>query len=48
MKTKMIVIKGFPVLLDRKAKSRAALEGISFSALVIKCLEKYLERQDSK
>ena len=27
METKLIVIKGFPVPLDRKAKAQAALEG---------------------
>jgi len=42
METKMVVIKGFPVHLDRMAKVQAALEGISFKALVIKALEKYI------
>ncbi len=44
MDTKLIVIKDFPVLLDRRAKAQAALEGITFKALVIKVLEEYLER----
>lgn len=50
METKMIVIKGFPVHLDRMAKVQAALEGISFKALVIKALEKYIgsESWDAK
>lgn len=45
METKMIVMKGFPVPLDRKAKAQAALEGISFKALVIKALEMYLKKK---
>ena len=50
METKMVVIKGFPVHLDRMAKVQAALEGISFKALVIKALEKYIgsESWDAK
>ena len=44
METKLIVIKDFPVPLDRRAKSQAALEGITFKALVIKVLEQYLEK----
>ena len=44
MDTKMIVIKGFPVDLDRKSKAQAALEGISFKALVIKARTEYLEK----
>ena len=42
---KLIVIRDFPVPLDRRAKAQAALEGISFKALVIKALEQYLERE---
>jgi hypothetical protein len=45
METKMVVIKGFPVHLDRMAKVQAALEGISFKALVIKALEKYIDSE---
>ena len=50
METKMVVIKGFPVHLDRMAKVQAALEGISFKALVIKALVKYIgsESWDAK
>ena len=44
MEKKLIVIKDFPVPLDRKAKAQAALEGISFKALVIKALEQYLKK----
>jgi hypothetical protein len=44
MEKKRVVIQNFPVPLDRKAKAQAALEGISFKALVIKCLEEYLEK----
>jgi hypothetical protein len=46
METKMVVIKGFPVHLDRMAKVQAALEGI----FVIKALEKYIgsESWDAK
>ncbi len=47
MDTKMIVIKGFPVNLDRKSKAQAALEGISFKALVIKALTEYLEKLEN-
>ena len=45
MEKKMVVIKGFPVELDRRAKAQAALEGITFKALVIKCLEEYLQKK---
>ena len=36
-------IKDFPAELHRKAKSEAALEGISLKALLIKALEEYLK-----
>jgi len=45
METKRVVMKDFPTDLDRKAKAQAALEGISFKALVIKCLEEYLQKK---
>lgn len=45
METKRVVMKDFPVDLDRKAKAQAALEGISFKALVIKCLSEYLKKK---
>jgi len=45
MEKKKVVIKNFPVPLDRKAKAQAALEGISFKALVIKSLEQYLKKK---
>lgn len=40
----MLNIKNFPEELHRKAKAAAALEGISLKALLIKALEKYLEK----
>jgi hypothetical protein len=47
-KTKRIVMKNFPVDLDRKAKAQAALEGITYKALVIKSLEAYLKTKGGK
>ena len=38
-------IKDFPDDLHRKAKSEAALEGISLKALIIKALEEYLKQK---
>ena len=40
---KTIIIKNFPEDLHRRAKAKAALEGITLKALVIKLLETYLE-----
>ena len=40
---KTIIIKNFPEDLHRKAKAKAALEGITLKALIIKLLERYLE-----
>ena len=40
---KTIIIKNFPENLHRKAKAKAALEGITLKALIIKLLETYLE-----
>ncbi|UCF00616.1 MAG: toxin-antitoxin system HicB family antitoxin [Deltaproteobacteria bacterium] len=40
---KTIIIKNFPEELHRKAKAKAALEGITLKALIIKVLETYLE-----
>ena len=40
---KTIIIKNFPEDLHRKAKAKAALEGITLKALIIKLLETYLE-----
>lgn len=40
---KTIIIKNFPEELHRKAKAKAALEGITLKALIIKLLETYLE-----
>ena len=39
---KAIIIKNFPEDLHRKAKAKAALEGITLKALIIKLLETYL------
>ena len=39
---KTIIIKNFPEDLHRKAKAKAALEGITLKALIIKLLETYL------
>jgi len=38
-------IKDFPDDLHRKAKSEAALEGISLKALMIRALEEYLKKK---
>ena len=40
---KTIIIKNFPEDLHRKAKAKAALEGITLKALIIKLLGTYLE-----
>ncbi|MEJ2233674.1 MAG: 3-hydroxyacyl-CoA dehydrogenase [Syntrophobacteria bacterium] len=40
---KTVIIKNFPEDLHRKAKAKAALEGITLKALIIKLLETYLE-----
>ena len=39
---KTIIIKNFPEDLHRKAKAKAALEGITLKVLIIKLLETYL------
>jgi len=39
-------IKGFPDDIHRKAKSAAALEGISLKALIIKALIEYLQKTE--
>ena len=44
-KMSIINIKDFPDDLHRKAKSEAALEGISLKALIIKALEEYLKKK---
>ena len=41
----IINIKDFPDDLHRKAKSEAALEGISLKALFIKAVEEYLKNK---
>ncbi len=40
-----LTIKDFSDELHRKAKSEAALEGISLKALIIKALEEYLKKK---
>ena len=45
---KAVIIKGFPEDLHRRAKARAALEGITLKALIIKLLEGYLEKVGSR
>lgn len=40
---KTLIIKNFPEDLHRKAKAKAALEGITLKALIIKVLGTYLE-----
>jgi len=40
---KTIIIKNFPEDLHRKAKAKAALEGITLKALIIQLLETYLK-----
>jgi predicted HicB family RNase H-like nuclease len=40
-----INIRDLPDDLHRKAKSEAALEGISLKALIIKALEEYLKKK---
>ena len=46
MKTKSVNLRGFPDSLLRRAKSRAALEGIALKTLVIKAIERYIEEKD--
>ena len=41
-----LTIKDFPDDLHRKAKSEAALEGISLKALFIKAVEEYLKKKN--
>jgi len=41
----IINIKDFPDDLHRRAKSEAALGGISLKALIIKALEEYLKKK---
>lgn len=41
----IINIKDFPDDLHRKAKSEAALEGISMKALFIKAIQEYLKKK---
>jgi predicted HicB family RNase H-like nuclease len=40
---KTIIIKNFPEDLHRKAKAKAALEGITLKKLIIKLLKSYIE-----
>ncbi len=41
----IINIKEFPDDLHRKAKAKAALEGISLKALIIKAITEYLKKK---
>ena len=38
-------LRDFPDDLHRRAKAKAAMEGISLKALVIKALEEYLKKK---
>lgn len=40
---KTLIIKNFPEELHRRAKAKAALEGITLKGLIIKVLGTYLE-----
>ena len=40
---KTLIIKNFPEDLHRRAKAKAALEGVTLKALIIRVLEIYLE-----
>jgi predicted HicB family RNase H-like nuclease len=40
-----VYLRDFPEDLHRKAKSEAALEGISMKALIIKAMEEYLKKK---
>jgi predicted HicB family RNase H-like nuclease len=42
---KTVYLRDFPEDLHRKAKSEAALEGISLKALFIKAVEEYLKKK---
>jgi hypothetical protein len=42
---KTVYLRDFPEDLHRKAKSEAALEGISLKALFIKAVEEYLQKK---
>ena len=43
-----VYLRDFPEDLHRKAKSEAALEGISLKALIIKAMEEYLKKQKKR
>ncbi|MGD9289647.1 MAG: toxin-antitoxin system HicB family antitoxin [Desulfobacterales bacterium] len=40
-----VYLRDFPEDLHRKAKSEAALEGISMKALIVKAIEEYLKKK---
>jgi len=44
--TKTLIIKNFPEELHRRAKAKAALEGITLKALIIRVMGTYLEESE--
>jgi hypothetical protein len=44
METSVLLVKGFPVELRKKAKMQALREDTSLKEIVIKALTEYLER----
>ena len=43
-----VYLRDFPESLHRKAKSEAALMGISLKAFIIKALEEYLKKKNQE
>lgn len=43
---KTIIIKNFPEDLHRRAKAKAALEGITLKTLIIRLLKSYIEEEE--
>jgi predicted HicB family RNase H-like nuclease len=44
----VINLRGFPDMLHREAKAKAAMEGITLTSLIIKAVEEYLARANKK
>jgi predicted HicB family RNase H-like nuclease len=44
----IINLRGFPDMLHREAKAKAAMEGITLTNLIIKAIEEYLAKDKKK
>jgi S-adenosylmethionine synthetase len=44
MKTSVLLVKGFPVELRKRAKMQALKEDLSLKAIIIKAVEEYLKK----